>query len=376
MSLNSLSAPAESPRRGGGLVSPRDAIALGAILLVCLIAGSAFDFAISNALYDPANPLAFAIEAYGEFPVTALASVAGVSLARAALVGRGCSGGHSARYSGGRAGGTGTAGRSGSVGRAGLAGVTPGAVALCVTGLAMFMGADAYMTYEAMQALDAPTALIALVNLLLLGLVNFVVWRVTPDAERGALVRYALIALFVLAVDAAFVFGLKEVWERPRMRLIQSVWGVAGGGSVDFQPWWQMGCDLRGQLVAMGAPNDGFRSFPSGHASNSACALALLAALPLLNPALARFRSQLFWCGAAVCAVVSWGRIVIGAHFLSDVTFGFAITYAAFLAGSWLVLRRDRRTKEPISAPAPAPTPMPTPVPTPEAQVPTPSAPR
>ncbi len=352
MFSNRSSAPAKSPSTGlapatrDGLVSPRDAIALGVILLVCLVAGSAFDLAISNALYDPSNALAVAIEAYGEFPVTALASVAGISFARAALAGR-----------------------------AGMTGVTPGTVALLVLGLGMFAGADAYMTYEALLVLDAPVVLIALVNLLLLGLVNYIVCRVTPDAERGALIRYALLALFVVAVDAALVFGLKEVWERPRMRLIQSAWGVAGGGSVDFQPWWQMGCDLRDQLVAEGAAKDDFRSFPSGHASNSACALALLAALPLLNPALGRVRSRLFWSGAAVCAFVSWGRIVIGAHFLSDVTFGFAITFVAFLVGSILVRRWDRLASAPGSASTSTPVPAPSLTPTPEGQTPTPEAP-
>ena len=39
-------------------------------------------------------------------------------------------------------------------------------------------------------------------------------------------------------------------------------------------------------------------------------------------------RRAVFWVAAAVAAFVAFGRIVIGAHFLSDVSCGFALVLA------------------------------------------------
>ena len=37
---------------------------------------------------------------------------------------------------------------------------------------------------------------------------------------------------------------------------------------------------------------------------------------------------MIFWAAAVVAALVAFGRIVIGAHFLSDVSCGFALVLA------------------------------------------------
>ena len=39
-------------------------------------------------------------------------------------------------------------------------------------------------------------------------------------------------------------------------------------------------------------------------------------------------RRVVFWAAAATAALVAFGRIVIGAHFLSDVSCGFALVLA------------------------------------------------
>ena len=70
------------------------------------------------------------------------------------------------------------------------------------------------------------------------------------------------------------------------------------------------------------------KSFASGHTAHAAIGL-MLAGLPA-----AAFKEKpsrrcvVFWAAAAVAALVAFGRIVIGAHFLSDVSCGFALVLA------------------------------------------------
>ena len=76
--------------------------------------------------------------------------------------------------------------------------------------------------------------------------------------------------------------------------------------------------------IAAGVIKDGFKSFASGHTAHAAIGL-MLAGLPA-----AAFKEKpsrrrvIFWAAVVVAAFVAFGRIVIGAHFLSDVSCGFA----------------------------------------------------
>ncbi len=73
--------------------------------------------------------------------------------------------------------------------------------------------------------------------------------------------------------------------------------------------------------IAAGVIKDGFKSFASGHTAHAAIGL-MLAGLPAVafkeKPSR---RRVVFWTAAVVAArSVAFGRIVIGAHFLSDVS--------------------------------------------------------
>ena len=90
--------------------------------------------------------------------------------------------------------------------------------------------------------------------------------------------------------------------------------------------------------MAQGLAADAFASFPSGHVANAASLLAL-AWLPFgdkcKDGAENRAHAQriVFWACAAFTAVIALARIVAGAHFLTDVSVGFAVQLlAVFLA--------------------------------------------
>jgi membrane-associated phospholipid phosphatase len=99
------------------------------------------------------------------------------------------------------------------------------------------------------------------------------------------------------------VYALKLVWGRVRFRDLQTA-------GADFSAWY-LPQGLTGHL-----------SFPSGHAAMS---WVLLPCLLLWRP-----RSLAFWLAAAL--LVGWAlfvaasRVVIGAHYFTDVLFSTAFT--------------------------------------------------
>ena len=122
-------------------------------------------------------------------------------------------------------------------------------------------------------------------------------WK-TPLARyrRGC----AVVVLAVGLGPGVVVNGvLKPYWGRPRPRSIEPF-----GGTEVFRRWWQPGGAGAG------------RSFPSGHA---AMGFVLVAGTTLISSS----RLYLRWCVwvAALLygALMGWGRIVQGGHFLSDV---------------------------------------------------------
>ena len=266
-----------------GYLEKKDVLALVAVLAACLAVGSAFDYQISLALFDPANLFGRLIEAMGELPFEIVASVAGVMLVRCAR-----------RES-------------------------KGSIAAAVLGVAVNV---ALFAYEVMSALRNNGALVPLAAAVSVGVTvaaNVVIFRLTRDASRFELLRWAVMVLMVWVAQAILLnLVVKPLWSRPRMRVIAATPGL------EFQPWWVIGHPGRDAFIAAGVIKDGFRSFASGHTAHAALGL-MLAALPVpafrANPG--RRRAAL-WLAAAVAVLVACGRIVAGAHFLSDVTCGFA----------------------------------------------------
>lgn len=118
---------------------------------------------------------------------------------------------------------------------------------------------------------------------------------------------------------------IKDPWARPRYRAIVVTDGLP------FQNWWQAGTALRDQFTAMDVPKEEFKSFPSGHTSEAAL-MVLLGLLPAAIPKMKKWEPLLVGSGLALPILVAISRIIMGAHFLSDVTVGFACTYIiAFL---------------------------------------------
>lgn len=270
-----------------GYIYKKDAAAIAAILAFCLLVGSFFDYQISSALFNSSSLFGRFIEAAGELPFELTASIAGVMLVRA---------------------------------------VRPdsrGSKWLAVLGILVNVGLAGYEIIGSLRVGGKLIAVQLVLTFVLVIVANLIVYRLTRTTEPDELTRWALMVLAVWIAQAIILNAIvKPLWSRPRMRVIEVTPGL------NFQPWWVIGNPDKWAYIAAGVIKDGFKSFASGHTAHAAIGL-MLAGLPTVafKEKLSR-RRVVFWTAAVVAALVAFGRIVIGAHFLSDVSCGFALVLA------------------------------------------------
>ena len=270
-----------------GYIYKKDAAIIAAILALCLLTGSFFDYQISSALFNIASMYGRFVEAAGELPFELTASVAGIMLVRAA--------------------------RPDSRGSKWLA----------VLGILVNVGLAGYEIISSLRAGGKLVAAQLVLTFVLVIAANLIVYRLTRGTEPDELTRWALMVLAVWVAQAIILNVIvKPLWSRPRMRVIEVTPGLI------FQPWWVIGNPDKWTYIAAGVIKDGFKSFASGHTAHAAIGL-MLAGLPAAafteKPSR---RRVVFWAAAVVAALVAFGRIVIGAHFLTDVSCGFALVLA------------------------------------------------
>lgn len=270
-----------------GYIYKKDVAIVAVILAFCLLVGSFFDYQISSALFNSSSLFGRFVEAAGELPFELTASIAGVMLVRSAR---------------------------------------PDSKAskwLAALGVLINVG---LVGYEIIGSLRVGGKLIAFQLVLTFALAiaaNLIAYRLTRDADPDDLTRWALMVLAVWAAQAIILNVIvKPLWSRPRMRVIEVTPGL------NFQPWWVIGNPDKWSYIAAGVIKDGFKSFASGHTAHAAIGL-MLAGLPAAafteKPSR---RRAVFWAASLVAALVAFGRIVIGAHFLTDVSCGFALVLA------------------------------------------------
>ena len=186
------------------LIRPRSAVILLGALALCFCAGAWCDLPLSRALYNPWNPFGRVLAAYGQAPGALVASAAGTLLILSHERDR--------------------RGRS---------------LALTALGIAAHLAALGYLVVAPARYLELGIAFRGAVALLLLGAVSALAVRLARGVPPRELRRLAGFLLFVVAAENLLVAGLKELWGRPRMRML------AATPQATFQPWWVIGSGQR-----------------------------------------------------------------------------------------------------------------------------------
>lgn len=287
------------------LIPQRGLYILAGVLIFLLLVGSFFDYAISEALFDPGNRFGMFFATYGETPALVTLASAGTLLIR---------------------------GRKTRPRWIAALQLAAGGMLIAVSLLAVTVLPGAHSEVGLPLRILVGTALVAAV----VG-VSAVVGR---GASAEVLVRVAVAMLLVVFLELVIVTAMKLIWERPRMRLLVAEPGAA------YQPWWAPGYPGSGALIESGIRAEEFKSYPSGHTANAAT-LMLLTAFGVLSSRALRNSGWLFAIGAAWGLLVGFSRIVAGAHFLTDTVSGFAITLTILILTYRFVFRPNRRSIPP-----------------------------
>ena len=144
------------------------------------------------------------------------------------------------------------------------------------------------------------------------------------DAFAGIAVMFAEISIVELA---------KYTWARPRFRYLLQL------GSYDrFTPWYRpLGFNFD--------EGNNVKSFPSGHTAGGAVSyLAML--LPFCTEKLKDKTLLCFAVPFVYTSMLAYTRMVMGAHFLTDVTVGGMITFTLIIIATAILDKKHYALKE------------------------------
>ncbi len=286
-----------------GKLKNRDIYIVLGFLICMIIVGSIVDFQLSSAVYNQENLYGRIFCSYGESPM-------GLALAAA--------------------GGMLFFGRNKEKKGIAVLDCVLGILLLCLGLLVLIAMPWNYLRGFGISA----TPLIVCIAIVANALVFWFVGRLAKDADHKDVRRLAILFFAYVFLAILIINVIKIPWARPRMRFL------AVNSEASFQPWWHPGYDLKDYFVAAGVASEEFKSFPSGHTAD-ACTVLLFSLLPYLKKDFGKQRT-IFWCGIVWTCLVAFSRIIMGAHFLTDVSFGFLISFLIFVC-IWKIA--DKKSK-------------------------------
>ena len=243
-----------------------------------MVVASFFDLKIDIALNDPSNPFAVWLYRTGEFPSRLICPIAGAVIFR-------CT----------------------------------DKKAVAAIGAALCLGGSAYMGYYIGKHFFVEEYRMAFSLLWGIGFGVAALYAVrfvtVPDKFKRPLFTAAVIGVGVMTAQLLTVDIMKNLWGRVRFRDLLS------SGSCDgFTAWFV----INGK--------NGNKSFPSGHTAGAGMSY-LLMLLPFIDKKREKYRAVYFWCPFIYTSAVALTRLVMGAHYLSDVAVGGVIAFSCVLVG-------------------------------------------
>lgn len=145
--------------------------------------------------------------------------------------------------------------------------------------------------------------------LVILFVLHFVIIH---EKYRKPLIAVSILALCAMGAETLVTTGLKALWGRVRYRSMN-------GDFTKFTPWY----------VING--NTGDHSFPSGHTASAGMSYMMML-LPFVSSKCREYKSALFIGGYLYTSMVAFTRLIMGAHYLSDVIIGSVISFSITIA--------------------------------------------
>lgn len=181
-------------------------------------------------------------------------------------------------------------------------------------------------------------------------IVTYLIAFAMPKSIRSGLFAFGLVTVISFAISQGLVQGLKPIFGRQRYRMIKVLEYNGLSEYVDYTEWFIIRGNrkVRGSLSVLGIASDGYKSFPSGHtcsAAMSLCLIGLAEKLGLKGKSYAIVKTLCCIIGVGITVTVAYTRIVMGAHYLTDVTFGAGFTIFAIIISEKLVKTLVKKIK-------------------------------
>lgn len=161
----------------------------------------------------------------------------------------------------------------------------------------------------------------------------FVCSRINKKYLKGLAVC-GLIIIFTAAFSQAATHLLKPFFGRARYRMLNVM-----GDFSQYTRWYVVNGkrSVPEELLALGVAKDGYKSFPSGHTSSAGVILAIMS-LPVAFKNMPKKVSWILTIVAyAYTLTVAFSRVVIGAHYASDVIIGALLSLVGFYLGVFVI---------------------------------------
>lgn len=180
---------------------------------------------------------------------------------------------------------------------------------------ALFSTLGGFMTWNYLhENIAGAPQFIAIIIALALGVAAVLLSRTVPQEKQREAITFALIAIIYFISVIVVMNVIKGAWGRMRIREMTDA-------TTQFTRWYV--------ITPRGGFDNVYASFPSGHAMNAAgCILFCL--LPSFVPGLRGKESILKIAAYIWIVVIGIGRVMMGAHFASDVTVGALLSLLMF----------------------------------------------
>lgn len=276
--------------------------AFAAVLVVMLVVGTFADYQVAQAVYAPHNPLVVVVSTLGLVPMAYPGCLLLGVLAQRSLASR----------------------KAPALRVAGSV--------LCVA-LALLFGAlvtrallSVLEGFGGITGTELPTAARMGVGAVVGAGLCAVGFGAGKANDARDLARNVLAVIIALVATFVLVEVVKVLMSRPRPRVV-----LAGYEGIGFSPWYRKFSGASELMAAHDLGKDAFKSFPSGHSLQAAAFLTSFYGLSLVYPSL-QGKLGAALVAEVVCALAVMAcRMILGAHFLSDVSVGALISVAAFL---------------------------------------------
>lgn len=190
---------------------------------------------------------------------------------------------------------------------------------------------------------NALTLIAVLCSFLAVITVIFALYRMKDETLRS-LLKFVAAFILLAAVANLIIHFVKVPVGRMRYRAMNSALGQSMGGFENFTPWYVMNGqpseEVLAQFEAVYGVTDAFKSFPSGHTCAAGMTYALIMLPDVLKMKNKPLRALCWIFPVLFTGLVAVSRIMVGAHYFSDVLFGGTIAFVATVIAREIVVFR------------------------------------